>query len=160
MNRLQALLADANTAWEGLAAKDRRALTVLAGVVLPAIIIFGLLLPAKSARQAALVERDSAVALAGWIRQEAPRLQGSSGVRLSAAELPQRVQALATAQALTLERLESDPSGLRLAINNARLSSLLTFLQLCRSQGIRVVEAQIVHDPASTGSQVRLRLGV
>lgn len=145
--------------WQGLGDKDRRALTLLAVIGIPLLLIAGLLLPAKHARQQAEAERDSALALAAWIRHEAPRMQGMSSARISPAELPQRVQALATAQSLTLERLETDPAGLRVAINNARLTSVVTFLQLCRSQGIKVIEAQIVRDAGGAGNQVRLRLG-
>lgn len=145
--------------WQGLGEKDRRALTLLAAIGIPLLLIAGLWLPAKQARQQAEAERDSAQALVSWIRREAPRLQGMSTARISPAELPQRVQTLATAQSLTLERLEADPAGLRVAINNARLTSVVAFLQLCRNQGIKVLEAQIVRDAAGTGNQVRLRLG-
>lgn len=144
--------------WQGLGDKDRRALTLLAVIGIPLLLIAGLLLPAQQARQQAEAERDSAQALVSWIRDEAPRLQGMSSSRVSPAELPTRVQALAAAQSLTLERLEADPAGLRVAINNARLTSVVTFLQLCRSQGIKVIEAQIVRDAGGSGNQVRLRL--
>ncbi len=144
--------------WQGLSDKDRRALSLLALIGIPLLLIGGLLLPAMHAREQARAERDDATALAAWIRHDAPRLQGMAGARISPADLPQRVQALATAQGLTPERLEADPAGLRLAISNARLTSLVSFLQLCRSQGIKVVEAQIVRDAGGNGNQVRLRL--
>lgn len=149
-----------NDFWQGLAERDRRALSLLLLIGLPVLLIWGLLLPAKTARQEAQTARDEAVALRAWIRQEGPNLQGmGGGARISPAELPQRVQALATAQALSVERLESDPSGVRLALGNTRMGTLAGFLQLCRAQGIRVLEAQIIRG-SGEGSQVRLRLGV
>lgn len=158
-DRLGQLGAGWRNYWQGLSDKDRRTLSLLALVGIPLLLIGGLLLPAQHAREQALAERDGAVRLVGWIRQEAPRLQLSSAARISPAELPQRVQALAGAQGLSFDRLETDPGGLRVAINNARLTSLTSFLQLCRNQGIKVLEAQIIRDGGG-GNQVRLRLGV
>jgi len=154
-------LSDAwRTWWQAQGERDRRAMLLLAGIGLPLLLIGGLLLPAHHAREQALADRDEAAHLADWIRQEGPRLQGMAGSsRVSAADLPQRVQMLASGQGLTLERLEADPSGLRVAANNARIASVASFLQLCRDQGIKVLEAQITRD-GNGGNQVRLRLGV
>lgn len=143
----------------GLSEKDRRALAWLVAILVSVVLIWGLLMPARHARDEARLAHENATTLLAQLRQEGPRLRGVSGARISAAELPQRVQALAGAQGLVLERLESDPSGLRLAINNASVTAVVSFLQQCRNQGIKVVEAQISRE-GGAGSQVRLRLGV
>lgn len=148
-------------AWQQRSAADRRALTLLATVAIPVILIWGLWLPTQAARQAAVLEHDQAQRLLDDIRQHAPQLNGLSGVsKVAASALPQRVQLLANNAGLAVERIESDPAGVRLAMNNARLSTLMSFFQQCRSQGIRVLEAQITRDAGNNTNQVRLRLGV
>lgn len=148
-------------AWQQRPASDRRALTLLAAVAVPAVLIWGLWLPTQAAHQAAMQENEQAQRLLNDIRQQAPSLSGVSGVsKVAASALPQRVQLLASNAGLSLERMESDPAGVRLAMNNVRLSVLMSFFQQCRGQGIRVLEAQITRDAASNTNQVRLRLGV
>lgn len=150
-----------SNAWQQRSAADRRALTLLAVVAIPVILIWGLWLPTQAARQAAVLDNDQAQSLRDDIRQHAPQLSGLSGVsKVAASALPQRVQLLASNAGLAMERMESDPAGVRLAMNNVRLSTLMSFFQQCRSQGIRVLEAQITRDASNNTNQVRLRLGV
>ena len=150
-----------SNAWQQRSAADRRALTLLAAVAVPVILIWGLWLPTQAARQAAILDNEQAQNLLSDIRQQAPQLNGLSGVsKVAASALPQRVQLLASNAGLALERMESDPAGVRLAMNNVRLSTLMGFFQQCRGQGIRVLEAQITRDASNNTNQVRLRLGV
>ena len=150
-----------SNAWQQRSAADRRALTLLAVIAIPVILIWGLWLPTQAARQAAVLENDQAQSLLDDIRQHAPQLNGLSGIsKVAASALPQRVQLLASNAGLAMERMESDPAGVRLAMNNVRLSTLMGFFQQCRSQGIRVLEAQITRDASNNTNQVRLRLGV
>lgn len=150
-----------NTAWQKRSAADRRALTLLAAVVLPVTLIWGLWIPTQAAREAAQQENETAQKLLADISQHAPHLSSVSGVsKVAASALPQRVQLLASNTGLVLERMESDPAGVRLAMNNVRLSTLMIFFQQCRGQGIRVLEAQITRDASNNSNQVRLRLGV
>mgnify|MGYP003408779664 FL=1 len=84
-------------AWLSRSASDRRVLTILAAVGVPALLIGGLLLPAQRAQQAALQEYHQANQLLSEMRQYAPTMSGLSGVSsVSAAVLPQRVPILAT----------------------------------------------------------------
>ncbi|MEK6788090.1 MAG: type II secretion system protein GspM [Pseudomonadota bacterium] len=150
-----------SNAWQQRSAADRRALTLLAAIAVPVILIWGLWLPTQAARQAAVLENEQAQNLLSDIRQQAPQMNGLSGVsKVAASALPQRVQLLASNAGLALERMESDPAGVRLAMNNVRLSTLMGFFQQCRGQGIRVLEAQITRDASNNTNQVRLRLGV
>lgn len=150
-----------SNAWQQRSAADRRALTLLAAIAVPVILIWGLWLPTQAARQAAVLENEQAQNLLSDIRQQAPQMNGLSGVsKVAASALPQRVQLLASNAGLALERMESDPAGVRLAMNNVRLSTLIGFFQQCRGQGIRVLEAQITRDASNNTNQVRLRLGV
>lgn len=150
-----------SNAWQQRSAADRRALTLLVAVAVPAVLIWGLWLPTQAARKAAVLENEQAQSLLADIRQHAPQLNGLSGVsKVTASALPQRVQLLASNTGLAMERMESDPAGVRLAMNNVRLSALMSFFQQCRGQGIRVVEAQITRDASNNTNQVRLRLGV
>lgn len=150
-----------SNAWQQRSAADRRALTLLAAIAVPVILIWGLWLPTQSARQAAVLEHEQAQSLLNDIRLHAPQLNGLSGIsKVAASALPQRVQLLAGNAGLTLERMESDPAGVRLAMNNVRLATLMSFFQQCRSQGIRVLEAQITRDASNNTNQVKLRLGV
>jgi len=150
-----------SNAWQQRSAADRRALTLLAAVAIPVILVWGLWLPTQAARQAAVLENDQAQSLLDDIRRQAPQLNGLSGVsKVAASALPQRVQLLASNAGLAMERMESDPAGVRLAMNNVRLSTLMSFFQQCRGQGIRVLEAQITRDASNNTNQVRLRLGV
>lgn len=150
-----------SNAWQQRSAADRRALTLLAAIAIPVILIWGLWLPTQAARKAAMLENEQAQSLLADIRQNAPQLNGLSGVsKVAASALPQRVQLLASNAGLAMERMESDPAGVRLAMNNVRLSTLMSFFQQCRGQGIRVLEAQITRDAANNTNQVRLRLGV
>ena len=150
-----------SNAWPQRSAADRRALTLLAAIAVPVILIWGLWLPTQAARQAAVLENEQAQNLLSDIRQQAPQMNGLSGVsKVAASALPQRVQLLASNAGLALERMESDPAGVRLAMNNVRLSTLMGFFQQCRGQGIRVLEAQITRDASNNTNQVRLRLGV
>ena len=150
-----------SNAWQQRSAADRRALTLLAAVAVPVILIWGLWLPTQAARQAAILDNEQAQNLLSDIRQQAPQLNGLSGVsKVAASALPQRVQLLASNAGLAMERMESDPAGVRLAMNNVRLSTLMGFFQQCRGQGIRVLEAQITRDASNNTNQVRLRLGV
>lgn len=147
--------------WQQRSAADRRALTLLAAVAVPVVLIWGLWLPTQNARQAATLENEQAQSLLNDIRQSSPQLNGLSGVsKVAASALPQRVQLLASNAGLAMERMESDPAGVRLAMNNVRLSTLMSFFQQCRGQGIRVLEAQITRDASNNTNQVRLRLGV
>ena len=103
-----------------------------------------------------MLENEQAQSLLNDIRQNAPQLNGLTGVsKVAASALPQRVQLLASNAGLALERMESDPAGVRLAMNNVRLSALMVFFQQCRGQGIRVLEAQITRD-AATGQLVNV----
>ncbi|MES3040998.1 MAG: type II secretion system protein GspM [Pseudomonadota bacterium] len=150
-----------SNAWQQRSAADRRALTLLAAVAVPVILVWGLWLPTQAARQAAVLENEQAQSLLNDIRQSAPQLSGLSGAsKVAASALPQRVQLLASNAGLAMERMESDPAGVRVAMNNVRLSTLMSFFQQCRSQGIRVLEAQITRDASNNTNQVRLRLGV
>lgn len=150
-----------SNAWQQRSAADRRALTLLAAVAVPVILVWGLWLPTQAARQAAVLENEQAQSLLNDIRQSAPQLNGLSGVsKVAASALPQRVQLLASNAGLAMERMESDPTGVRVAMNNVRLSTLMSFFQQCRSQGIRVLEAQITRDASNNTNQIRLRLGV
>jgi len=150
-----------SNAWQQRSAADRRALTWLAAIAVPVILVWGLWLPTQAARQAAALENEQAQSLLADIRQNAPQLSGLSGVsKVAASALPQRVQLLASNAGLAMERMESDPAGVRLAMNNVRLSALMGFFQQCKSQGIRVLEAQITRDAGNNTNQVRLRLGV
>ena len=148
-------------AWLSRSASDRRVLTILAAVGVPALLIGGLLLPAQRAQQAALQENQQANQLLSEMRQYAPTMSGLSGVSsVSAAVLPQRVQLLASNTGLALERMESDPAGVRLAMNNVKMASVMAFFQQCRGQGIRILEAQITRDASTNSNQLRLRVGV
>ncbi len=150
-----------SNAWQQRSAADRRALTLLAAVAVPVILIWGLWLPTQTARKAAVLENEQAQSLLNDIRQNAPQLNGLTGVsKVAASALPQRVQLLASNAGLAMERMESDPAGVRLAMNNVRLATLMSFFQQCRGQGIRVLEAQITRDASNNTNQVRLRLGV
>ncbi|MEL0028145.1 MAG: type II secretion system protein GspM [Perlucidibaca sp.] len=157
MSKFSDAMNQLSLSWQTLGERDRRALTLLTLVGLPLLLIGALMLPAMHARDNARVARDDAAQLVALMRQAGPRIQATGSVRISPAELPQRVQALAAAQGLTLERLESDPAGLRLAISNASLNTVTGFIGQCRSQGIKVIEAQISRDGG--GNQIRLRLG-
>lgn len=142
--------------WQGMPEKDRRALSYLAIVLVPVLVIWGGIVPAKQALSSAQLERQEAVALATSIRNEGPRLRGGSSERVPAQELAQRVQALAASQTITLDKLESDPAGVRIAINGASVTQLTLFLQQCRAQGVKVNEVVITH--SGENSQVRVRL--
>lgn len=156
--RLHVLTAPAHDYWQGMPAKDRRALSLLALVLVPVLVIWGGIVPAKQALSSAQLERQAAVMLALTIRNEGPRLRGGSSERVPAKELAQRVQALAAGQTMALDRLESDPTGVRIAINTASVSQLTLFLQQCRAQGISVKEVVINHNGET--SQIRVRLSV
>tara|TARA_R110001592_G_scaffold7505_3_gene41961 strand:+ start:664 stop:1155 length:492 start_codon:yes stop_codon:yes gene_type:complete len=157
--RINNALAPAQDYWQGMPEKDRRALSLLAVILLPVIVIWGGIMPAKQALNSAQLERQEAVSLASAIRNEGPRLRGGSSERVPANELAQRVQALAASQTITLARLESDPSGVRVAMNNASVIQLTLFLQQCRAQGISVKEV-VINPGADGASQVRVRLSV
>jgi type II secretory pathway component PulM len=145
--------------WQGMLEKDRRAVSLLAAVLIPVVVIWGAILPSKKSLSSAQLEHQQALALASTIRNEGPRLRGGSNERVPAKELAQRVQALAASQTITLDRLESDPTGVRIAINNASVTQLILFLQKCRAQGISVKEVVINHN-GSGASQARVRLSV
>lgn len=148
-------------AWLSRSESDRRILSLLAAVAVPTLLIGGLLLPSQRAEQTALQEYEQATQLLYEIRQLTPSASGISGVSsVSASALPQRIQLLASNTGLALERMESDPSGVRLAVNNVKVASLIAFFQQCRGQGIRILEAQITRDLSTNASQVRLRVGV
>ena len=86
-----------SNAWQQRSAADRRALTLLAAVAVPVILIWGLWLPTQAAQQAAVLENEQAQSLLNDIRQSAPQLNGLSGVsKVAASALPQRVQLLAS----------------------------------------------------------------
>jgi len=148
-------------AWLSRSASDRRVLTLLTLVMVPAILVGGLLIPAQRAQEAAEKEFQQASQLLSDLRQHIPSMSGTGSVStVAASALPQRVQLLASNAGLALERMESDPAGVRLAMKNVKLASVMTFFQQCRSQGIRVLEAQITRDTATNTNQVRLRLSV
>ncbi|REH36836.1 type II secretory pathway component PulM [Paraperlucidibaca baekdonensis] len=157
--RLSTLVAPAQDYWQGMPAKDRRALSWLAVIIIPVAVIWGGILPAKQALESAAVARHEAVSLAATIRRDGPRLRGGSSARVPANELAQRVQALAASQTIALDRLESDPAGVRIAINNASVTQLTLFLQQCRAQGISVKEV-VINRGSDNSSQVRVRLSV
>ena len=146
--------------WGGLGERDRRALTLMFWVLLPVLLIQGLWLPSRAALANAAQQRDEAQALLTRISTEGPRLP-ATGPRqpLPVTELPQRLQQLASAQGLVLERLESDPQGVRVAASQMRLSQLSSFLQAVQLQGVKVLEAQVVRNGQAPVYEVRLRMG-
>ncbi|MEO6699424.1 MAG: type II secretion system protein GspM [Paraperlucidibaca sp.] len=157
--RINQAFAPVQDYWQGMPEKDRRALSLLAAILIPVAVIWGGIVPAKHALRSAQLEHQEAITLASTIRNEGPRLRGGSSERVPPKELAQRVQALAASQTITLDRLESDPAGVRIAINSASVTQLTLFLQKCRAQGIAVKEVVINHN-GTGASQVRVRLSV
>lgn len=144
--------------WTGLSTKDQRALGVLAVLAIPALLVWGLWLPAQHARTLALAERNDQLELVEWLRAEAPSLQGAAGTKVSAEDLPQQAQVLAQTQGLSVARIETDASGVRVTLTNTRLTSVATFMQTCRSKGIRIIDAQISREGST--NQVKVLLSV
>lgn len=157
--RLHQAIAPALDYWRGMPTKDRRALTLLAAIIIPVTVIWGGLVPAKQVLSSAQLARQEAVTLASTIRNEGPRLRGGSSERIAVNELAQRIQALAAAQTLKLDRLESDPSGVRIALSNASVRQLTLFLQQCRAQGVAVKEV-VINQAGAGANTVRVRLSV
>lgn len=144
--------------WEGLSEKDQRALSLLTLFGLPVLLIWGLWMPSLHARSEAESERIDAMSLLTLIRNEAPALRGVSGIKMTLADLPQQLQAQAQADGLSVTRIETDATGVRMTLTNTRLTSVTTFLQNCRNKGIRVVDAQFSRDGAT--NQVKILLNV
>lgn len=158
------LFASLGSLWDGwwlrLGERDRRALMVLFWLLVPVLLIQGLWLPSRAALADARQQRSEAQALLARISTEAAALPAGPQRAPSATELPQRLQQIASAQGMVLERMESDPQGVRVAISQMRLSQLSLFLQALQLQGVKLLEAQIVHSSGPTPAyDVRLRLG-
>jgi type II secretory pathway component PulM len=157
-DRVQSIRTAIDGLWTGLSAKDQRALSVLALLAIPAVLVWGLWLPAQHAHTLALAERNDQLELVEWLRVEAPALQGLAGVKMSAEDLPQQAQTIAQTQGLSVARIETDASGVRVTLTNTRLTSVATFMQTCRSKGIRIVDAQISREGST--NQVKVLLSV
>lgn len=146
--------------WTGLGDRDRRALVILFWLLVPVLLIQGLWLPSRAALQDAAAQRDEAQALLVRISTQGPSLPATGPQRaLPVTELPQRLQQLASAQGLTLERMESDPQGVRVAVSQMRMSQLSTFLQAVQLQGVKLLEAQVIRNGQAPVYEVRLRMG-
>lgn len=145
--------------WQGLGERDRRALVVLFWLLVPVLLIQGLWLPSRAALADAEQQRSESQALLTRISTQGASLPAGPQRALSATELPQRLQQIASAQGMVLERMESDPQGVRVAINQMRLSQLSSFLQAVQLQGVKLLEAQVVRNGQMPVYEVRLRLG-
>ncbi len=153
----QKVKSPAVTAWQGLSARDQRALTLLCVVLMPLLLIALFWWPSFDARQMAMQQYSQQTALLSTLQQEAPRLRQSAtqAAKPSLAEMPSRLQQLAQAQSLTITKVEPDNTGVTLNMNSVILVSLVRFLDQCKQQGIQAEEVLISKDGESF--QVKLR---
>ena len=145
--------------WQALPDKDRRALSILLGVVLPAAVIGAWWQPAREAARLAGEERVEAERVLAWVEGQAPLVSAHpvSG-KTTMAELPARLQQLAQQQGIVLDRVEADPQGVRAQASQVSLTALSALQIACRAQGIRLLEVRLVR--TSSGSDLKLRAGV
>lgn len=145
-------------AWQGLSAKDQRALMLLVIVVFPLLLLALFWWPSFSAKQDANAQYSQNAGLLSKLQAAAPQLRQNVAVgnKPTLAELPSRVQQLAQTHSLKITKVEPDNTGMTVNMTGVVMVGLVRFLEQCQQQGMQVDELIISKDGESFQAKFRI----
>lgn len=128
---------------DSLSPRDRRALLVLAALVLPLGLYLGVWHPAR----AAAMDAREALAAAEQTRTRLDALAASGitaqAAKPAASQMPELIQQLAQGDGVGIGRLETTAEGVKVSIPEVSLMRLTRFLQHCQARGMNPADAEI-----------------
>jgi general secretion pathway protein M len=131
--------------WRAMAPRERLSLASLAAFLLLVLLYLALWQPAQQRLAAARSAFETQRELNAYLHSQAPlarNLASKPQVSADPASLQGLVTASASAQGLTIERLDSDSDGaLQVSVQPAPFAQLIRWFSALQEQGVQIAEA-------------------
>ncbi len=139
--------------WKGLSARERRLVGIAGAIALPVLLLYGLWFPLVGAVEDARASHGTAVDRHAAILDRVEAIRAAEGARTAtvAGDVGQIVAQSAAAASLSLTRNDAaGPNRTRAALNNARATAVLPWLDALERGGLVLEEVVLRPNPDGT----------